>query len=89
MSVLSLRVEDDAGPGSLRGYVERNSIALLSNLNKPPLDLSSPGWLGLQSLSTEVRASGLWNVNHVSESCEPGFIDRLEDLVTRMSPRRP
>jgi hypothetical protein len=34
------------GMESLRGYVERNSIALLSNYQKPPLDPASPVWLG-------------------------------------------
>jgi len=44
MPFLWLAVEDDAGPQSLRGYLERNSIALLSNYNKPALDraLASP-----------------------------------------------
>ena len=31
------------GAGSLRGFVERNAIALLSNLSKPPLDPTAQG----------------------------------------------
>jgi len=38
MPFLWLAIDDDAGPDSLRGYIERNSIALLSNYGKPPLD---------------------------------------------------
>ena len=41
MPVLWLAVDDPPGSESLRGYIERNSIALLSNLGKPPLDSPS------------------------------------------------
>ena len=30
----------------MRGYIERNAIALLSNYGKPAIDPPSPGWLG-------------------------------------------
>jgi hypothetical protein len=36
MSFLWVPIDDEAGPESRRGYVERNAIALLSNYNKPP-----------------------------------------------------
>lgn len=38
MSLLWLAIEDEPGDQSLRGYIERNAIALLSNYGKPPLD---------------------------------------------------
>ena len=81
MPFLWLAVDDDAGPDSLRGYVERNAIALLSNYGKPPLDLPSTDWLGHKSDRERVRASGLWNQNHVDENYEPEFLDRFEQLV--------
>ncbi len=46
MSFLWLAIKDDSGPDSLRGYIERNSIALLSNQNKQSLDPPSQNWLG-------------------------------------------
>lgn len=81
MTFLWLPVPDEAGPGSQRGYIERNAIALLSNFCKPPLDAPSPDWLGHHSDRQRVRDSGLWNQNHVEESCDPGFLDTLGDLA--------
>jgi hypothetical protein len=82
MPFLWLTIEDEAGPQSLRGYIERNSIALLSNYGKPPLDPPSQGWLGHHCDRERVRTSGLWNSNHVDESYEPAFLDELERLVS-------
>jgi hypothetical protein len=36
MPFLWLAVDDEPGPDSLREVIERNAIALLSNLRKPP-----------------------------------------------------
>jgi hypothetical protein len=82
MPFLWLPIEDDAGPESLRGYIERNSIALLSNYNKPCLDPPSPGWLGHHSDRERVRKSGLWNQNHVDDNYHPAFLLKLEQLVS-------
>lgn len=81
MPFIWLAIDDDAGPKSSRGDVERNSIALLSNYERPPLDPPSREWLGSRSDRDRVRASGLWNSNHVDESYDPAFLDRLEQLV--------
>jgi hypothetical protein len=81
MPFLWLTIDDDPGPSSMRGYIERNTIALLSNCNKAPLDPPSNGWLGLHCNRERVRASGLWNSNHVEEQYDPAFLDRLERLV--------
>lgn len=86
MSILWLGVDDEAGPDSRRGHIERNAIALLSNYDRPALDAPSPGWLGRSSDRRRVRESGLWNSNHVDEQCEPDFLDRMEQLVTRVGP---
>jgi hypothetical protein len=82
MPFLWLSIEDDAGPNSLRGIIERNSIALLSNYNKRCLDPPSSGWLGHHSNRERVRKSGLWNQNHVEESYDPEFLHKLEQLVS-------
>jgi len=81
MPFLWISIEDEPGPDSLRGYVERNAIALLSNFQKPVLDSASKDWLGHRSDRARVRASGLWNQNHVEESYAPDFLDRFEALV--------
>ena len=46
MPFVWLAVDDPPGPMSLRGVIERNTIALLSNLGKPPLDPPSASWRG-------------------------------------------
>jgi hypothetical protein len=81
MNVLWVDVPDAPGADSLRGLVERNSIALLSSAVDVPVDVPSPIWLGRHSGREAVRRSGLWNVNHVEERYEPGFLDVLERLA--------
>ena len=44
MPFLWLSVEDEPGPQSLRGFIERNAIALLSNYGKPSIDPPSDSW---------------------------------------------
>ena len=65
-------------------YLEINSIALLSNYNKPPLDPPSPNWLGRYSPNEKIRHSGLWNSDEVEKSYDPHFLDQLEGLVKKM-----
>jgi len=81
MPFLWLGIDDEAGPASLRGVIERNSIALLSNLGKEPLDAPSSNWLGHHCNRPRVRGSGLWNNNHVEDTYDPSFLDVLEVLV--------
>jgi hypothetical protein len=85
MPFLWLSVEDEAGPRSLRGTVESNSIALLSNYRRTPLDPPSWNWLGHHCDRERVKNSGLWNSNHVEEDYDPAFLDLLEGLVSVVS----
>src|SRR5215210_2226502 len=41
MTVIWFDIGDESGPDSLRGSIERNSIALLSNRSRPSLDAAS------------------------------------------------
>ena len=82
MPFLWIPVEDEAGPNSRRSYIERNTIGLLSNYAKAPLDSPSQDWLGHHSDRERVRNSGLWNQNHVDEVCDSAFLDTLEELVS-------
>jgi hypothetical protein len=84
MPFLWLVIDDEPGPGSQRGYIERNSIALLSNFSKPQLDQASSDWLGLSCDRSKVRQSGLWNSKHVEESYDPAFLDQFEQAAARM-----
>lgn len=81
MRFLWLSIDDEPGEASTRGYIERNAIALLSNFSKEPIDRASPNWLGHHCNRPRVRASGLWNANHVDESYDPAFLDRLERFI--------
>ncbi|MBK0399062.1 hypothetical protein H0I76_07665 [Limibaculum sp. M0105] len=81
MPFLWLPVEDDAGPQSGRGIIERGSIALLSDWGKEPIDPPSDRWLGHHCNRPRVRGSGLWNSNHVDESYEVSYLDALERYI--------
>jgi len=85
MPFVWVAVDDEPGPASMHGKIEREAIALLSNFNKPPLDPPSPHWLGRNCDRDRVRASGLWNQNHIDESYDPAFLGDLEQLVGRVT----
>lgn len=81
-------IEDEPGPESLRGFIERNVIALASGLHQPVIDPPSPSWLGHHSGRDKVRRSGLWNQRHVDEIYAPGFLDVLEAAIERNANQR-
>ena len=81
MQFLWLKIDDKPGPNSLRGVIERNAIALLSNHERTTLDLPSHRWLGHASDRPLVRSSGLWNQRHVSEAYDPAFLDIFETII--------
>ncbi len=83
MPFLWLDIDDEPGPDSLRGVIERNAIALLSNFERPVVDPPSPGWLGHFSDRPLVRGSGLWNQRHVEEKHDTMFLDDLEKMIER------
>jgi len=85
MPFLWLAVEDEAGPTSLRGFIERNVIALLSNYSAGtnPIDPPSSMWLGKFTKHAAIEHSGLWNVNHVMENYNPSMLMVLEKLIRK------
>ncbi|MBX9594609.1 MAG: hypothetical protein K2X46_09615 [Roseomonas sp.] len=85
MSFLWLDVPDEPGPLSDRGYIERNAIALLSSATVRTGDAPSPDWLGQHASAAEIRASGLWNVQHVGKAVDADFLDRFDGLVMRVA----
>jgi hypothetical protein len=84
---LWLAIDDRPGPTSLRGYIERNAIALLSNFNKNPIDPPSEGWLGNSCDRERIRRSGLWNSNHVDEPYDPAFLIAMERVINEKAVR--
>ena len=77
-----LEIDDEPGKNSKRKFIERNSIALLSNCwetNK--IDPASHTWLGNYCAPEFVRLSGMWNQDHVIEKCHPDFLEELDKLV--------
>jgi hypothetical protein len=81
MPFLWLDIDDEPGPSSVRGSIERNAIALLSNHERKSFDPASPDWLGHSSGRPRVRSSGLWNQQHVEEAHDRMFLDTLEELI--------
>lgn len=81
MPFLFVPITDAPGPNSNRGYIERNSIALLSNCASDAVDPPSSEWLGCSSARDRVRRSGLWNNNHVDEDYLPEFLDVFAELI--------
>ncbi len=81
LSLICLEIDDEPGPASLRGYIERNAIALLSAMSDPGEYVEEEGWLGDYSSRQKVRDSKLWNNNHVDEKYDPEFLGRLEQTI--------
>ncbi len=81
MPFLWVSIEDEPGSGSLRGVIERNAIALLSNYERPTVDPASTSWLGAFSDRPLVRGSGLWNQRHVEEAHDPMFLDAFKKMI--------
>lgn len=84
MPFLWLEVDDESDGPAKRKFVERNSIALLSNFGKFDIDLPSAGWLGNYSNSEKVRQSGIWNRDHVTETYDPDFLEVLNGSINSM-----
>jgi hypothetical protein len=82
MTILWVSVDDEPGPGSLRSYIERNAIAMLSN-RRSPIEAGSGEWLGNHSAREEIRSCRLWNLNHISEEYDSAFLDGLDRAIDR------
>ena len=86
MPFLWVAVNDAPGSQSDRKFIEKNSIALLSNYLRvdDPIDLPSSCWLGRHAPNDKVRKSGLWNDEYVDESWTAEFLEVLEKYVDAM-----
>jgi hypothetical protein len=84
MPFVFIDVPDEPGPSSLRAFIEKNSIALLSNYARSPVDAPSAAWLGRRCGREKVPQSGLWNLQHVDAAYDPSFIDTMRSLMEDM-----
>lgn len=78
---LWVKIDDEPGPESDRAYIERNAIALVSNVGGESIDPRAEDWLGHYSPVTDIRDSGLWNINHVTEDYQPESLDTLARYI--------
>lgn len=83
MSFLSLTVPGESIKDNDRAYIETNSIALISNINKEPIDKPSISWIGYHSNHRDVIASGIWNSDDTDKDYDPNFLDKLEELIIK------
>ena len=81
---LWVAVDDEPSPESDRASIERNMIALVSNLDTADIDPRREDWLGHHSPVTEIKQSGLWNINHVDEEYHPEFLETFESYIDSM-----
>ena len=49
-------------------------------------DRPSAAWLGQHSANDAIRESSLWNVKHVFDTYDPGYLDLLEQLARDTEP---
>ena len=80
LPVLWVAVPNEASPTSERSIIERNAIALLSQDAQRSVT-SLNGWLGEHSPRREIRESRLWNLDYVTDDCDPSFLALLERAV--------
>jgi NAD(P)-dependent dehydrogenase (short-subunit alcohol dehydrogenase family) len=86
MQFLLLPVDDEAGPASDRGIIERGAISLLTSKHAVAADPASATWLGRHSDRPTVQTSGLWNNQHVFAAYDGGFLDAMERWVDHDAP---
>jgi len=90
MPFLFLEIKGEASSNNMRAFIETNTIALLSNVNKQqPIDKPSKDWLGLFTKNKKIINSGLWNRNDVDKKYDPFFLDKLDEFITLMIKTNP
>jgi hypothetical protein len=81
MPFLWVAIDDEPGRSSLRSFIERNAIGLLSDYTRDAIDAPSANWLGRFCDRGRVRGSGLWNRDHVDADYDPRFLDHFDGLI--------
>ncbi|WP_134089059.1 hypothetical protein [Olivibacter sp. XZL3] len=85
MTFTVLEVDGPSSKDNDRAIIEQNTIALLSNFNRYPIDKCSPTWLGLCSRDEKVIKSGLWNSDYVERDLiEDKYFATVERHLLKM-----
>ena len=91
LGVIVIDVDDLPSANSVRSYIEKNSIALLSNLNYS-FNFSTIDWLGNFSHRNEIKGSCLWNINYINSDFDPHlmvvFEQYLNDSIIKYKRKR-
>ena len=86
LSFTILEIEGEASKDNDRAYIERNSIALLSNYNRLAIDPSSANWLGRCTKKDKIIKSGLWNSNYVDISnVDAEYFNKMRHYIDKMN----
>jgi len=86
MTFTVLEVPGPSSKSNDRALIEENTIALLSNYNKTPIDKCSANWLGLYSNDGKVISSGLWNNKHVDQKyIDERYFSIFEEHLSKMN----
>ncbi|MCK9449851.1 MAG: hypothetical protein M0Q41_12860 [Bacteroidales bacterium] len=80
-----LEVPGPSAKDNDRAFIEENTIALLSNYDRQPIDKHSANWLGLHSNEQKIIGSGLWNSDYVDrKQIDSNYFDIFEKHLTKM-----
>ena len=74
LAIIVIEVNDEPSKDSMRVYIKRNSIALLSKTYKYFNNYSTE-WLGLFSQNEEIRKSYLWNIDFTMEKHDENIVE--------------
>lgn len=89
LHTLPFTVLEIPGPSSKdndRAFIEENTIALLSNFDRPPIDKCSRNWLGQFTRDSKIICSGLWNSDCVErKEIDKNYFDTFEKHLTKMN----
>lgn len=76
---LVVEITDEPGPQSDRAYIEKNTIALVSQSRLHGHVQLPDQWLGNYAPEATIRKSGLWNIDHVGSFWTQSAIDTLRE----------
>lgn len=89
LHTMTFTVIEVPGPSSKdndRAFIEQNSISLLSNYDRPAIDISSKNWLGKYSKDNKIIGSGLWNSDYVDrKEIDKNYFDKFENHLKKMN----
>ena len=85
LSFTILEINGESSKDNDRAFVEKNSIALLSNYNRNIIDPASENWLGGYTKREKIIQSGLWNSNYVERlHIDDGFFETMSVHINNM-----